>query len=485
MTLAMLGANLAGATAVTAFVVFVLPAPLGFHGASDRLLSRNAIGLAIFMPFSMLTGTLWSRRRFAGPAKWFLSGEAPTGRDREVALRAPLSLLVVNATMWALAGVVFVALNAPASRRLALTSGVSALLGGIVTCAIAYFVSERLMRSVTARSLAGHPPLHPVLPGVAVRMVLAWTLGAGVPLAAITLIALHVLTDQTISGRRLATAVLYLGIAGLVLGLLAVFFAAQSIADPLSAIRRALDRVRAGDNEVELPIYDGSEVGLVQAGFNEMVAGLREREQLRDLFGRHVGREVARDALDRGVALGGETRDVAALFVDVIGSTTLAARRPPQEVVGLLNRFFEIVVDVVRKHGGAINKFEGDAALCVFGAPVADQEPRAAALASARELSGRLEREVLELKAAIGVSAGNAVAGNVGASERFEYTVIGDPINEAARLSELAKSTPGRVLASEAALAGAAVVERDCWRLGESVTLRGREAETRLALPRD
>ena len=140
------------------------------------------------------------------------------------------------------------------------------------------------------------------------------------------------------------------------------------------------------------------------------------------------------------------------MFVDVIGSTTLAATRPPTEVVEVLNRFFAVVVDVVHRHGGFVNKFEGDAALAVFGAPVPLDDPAGAALAAARELAVRLDAEVEEIAAGIGASFGAAVAGNIGAEQRYEYTVIGDPVNEAARLTELAKDVPGRVVASETAL---------------------------------
>ncbi len=141
-----------------------------------------------------------------------------------------------------------------------------------------------------------------------------------------------------------------------------------------------------------MPVDDGSEVGRLQAGFNAMVAGLREREQLRDLYGRQVGADVAREALERGIALGGETRDVSALFVDVVGSTQLAHRERPERVVALLNEFFNVVVDAVHDRGGLVNKFEGDAALCVFGAPVPQEDHAARALACARELRGSHRR---------------------------------------------------------------------------------------------
>lgn len=223
----------------------------------------------------------------------------------------------------------------------------------------------------------------------------------------------------------------------------------------------------------------------MQAGFNHMVAGLREHERLRDLFGRHVGEEVADLALERGdITLGGETREVAVLFVDLTGSTRLADTRSPDEVVGLLNKFFGVVVGVVARHGGWINKFEGDAALAIFGAPTQIEDSAGAALGAARELAVRLRAEVPMLDAGIGVSAGPVVAGYIGAEQRFEYTVIGDPVNEAARLSDMAKTYASRVLASAAVLELAHLSESDEWDLGRSVLLRGRSRPTRLGTPR-
>jgi len=109
------------------------------------------------------------------------------------------------------------------------------------------------------------------------------------------------------------------------------------------------------------------------------------------------------------------------------------------------------------------------------------ERPAADALAASRELRLRLADEVPKVSFGIGVSAGRAVAGNVGAEARFEYTVIGDPVNEAARLCELAKARPQRVLASQTAAELAGAPEDGRWALGESVTLRGRKAPTRLA----
>jgi adenylate cyclase len=265
-----------------------------------------------------------------------------------------------------------------------------------------------------------------------------------------------------------------LSIIGLVSGFGFAVTAARSVADPVGDVRTAMTCIADGQLDVDVPVDDDGEIGLLQAGFNHMAAGLRERQRLQELFGRHVGDDVARRALEEGVALGGEEREVSVLFVDLVGSTGLAQQCRPTEVVELLNRFFDAVVTTVEAEGGWVNKFEGDGALCVFGAPVSQVDHAERALRAARGLAGRLR--ALGVDAGVAVSSGVVVAGNVGSERRSEYTVIGDPVNEAARLTELAKTLPCRVLVSGAALSR--VDHREGWARGDDVQLRGRAEAT-------
>jgi adenylate cyclase len=129
-----------------------------------------------------------------------------------------------------------------------------------------------------------------------------------------------------------------------------------------------------------------------------------------------------------------------------------------------------------------VNKFEGDAALCVFGVPVPQANAAEAALAAARELRRGLGA-VPQVDAGIGVTCGTVVAGNVGAEARYEYTVIGDPVNAAARLSEIAKGRAERLLASAEIVEAAGRAEAARWTIRDEATLRGRTAPTRLAVP--
>ena len=230
-----------------------------------------------------------------------------------------------------------------------------------------------------------------------------------------------------------------------------------------------------------IDVYERSELGHLQTGFNRMVAGLRERDRLRDLFGRHVGEEVVRRAVEESESFSGGEREVAIVFVDLVGSTQLATTREPHEVAAVLNDFFRIVVDEVDARRGLINKFQGDAALAVFGAPLRTADPASAALATARALGAELPR--LRVDFGIGVSAGPVFAGNIGAENRYEYTVVGDAVNEAARLADRAKDFDGRVLCSGVPLDRADAVERRCWSSCGSEVLRGRSQHTHISAP--
>jgi adenylate cyclase len=343
----------------------------------------------------------------------------------------------------------------------------------VVSAGVSYLLTLRIARGVTTRALEAHPPAGSLSLGVRPRLLLTWALTSGVPLLGLVLLFLDPSNPQGPNEGP----VVFLLVVALLVGLLATVLTARSVGAPLRDLRRAVRRVGEGDHAVRVPVDDAGEIGLLQEGVNTMVAGLAERERLRDLFGRHVGTTVAQQALSTGASLGGELRTVAALFVDIAGSTSLVRRTGPEEMVGLLNRFFAVVVAAVADEGGLVNKFEGDAALCVFGAPSDHPDPAAAALRAARRIS-TVAAAAGEVDVGIGVACGPVWAGQVGAASRLEYTVIGDPVNEAARLTDLAKDHPARALASEGAVGSAGADEARHWAPGDQVWLRGRDEPT-------
>ena len=481
MVPAIVGANVIGALVVYVLAGFVVPNPELDEG--DDILIWNLVAAAIYVGFATVTGTLWGLRALRPVRDWLREERAPSERERRMILRSPLRILLVSAALWSLAAVAFGVLNLTWSAALAVKVALTVALAGVTTSATAYLLAERISRPVMARALASGVPDRPVMPGVTTRALLAWALGSAVPVVGLLLVAIASLSGREVDEHDLAVTALGLGGLALGTGLLMTWQASRAVSAPVVAVRSALRRVEAGDFSEEVQVFDGSELGLLQAGFNQMEGGLRERERMRDVFGRQVGEDVARSALERGVELGGEELEVAALFVDLTGSTRIAAERSPTEVVDLLNAFFGVVVDVVERRGGMVNKFEGDAALAVFGAPIPREDAATCALAAARDLAGRLPDAAPGAEAGIGVSWGPVVAGNIGAERRFEYTVIGDPVNEAARLCDLAKERGRAVLASERAVRAASGDEQERWELGDEVELRGRPEPTRLAEP--
>lgn len=487
--LSMLQADIIGGLFVLGFLRFGLP-------AEDRVQLQdmprsNLVLLAVVLVTLFVLELAASMRMLMPVFRWQRRDALLTDVDpaitelaRARALRMPFYRSLLSWANWAVGGVVFIVTSWPVASGAAPVVAIAIGLGAAATSIIGYLQSERVLRPVAVAALRAGVPENLRAPGVLLRQILTWTLSTGVPLLAIVLSVvasqfalLHAPPEQ------LSAPILLMAVSALVIGFVGTVLVAMSIADPLRQLRWALGEVQRGNYNAHMQIYDASELGLLQAGFNDMVRDLAERQRLRDLFGRYVGEDVARRALERGTELGGQEREVAVLFVDMVGSTQLAATRPPAEVVSLLNEFFRVVVYTVDRHGGFVNKFQGDAALAVFGAPIEHPDAAGAALAAARELHDRLLAVLGDTEFGIGVSAGVALAGHIGAQARFEYTVIGDPVNEAARLTELAKLEEGHVLAAATAVRDAPDAEALSWDVGEVVQLRGRTTSTQLARP--
>ncbi|MGV0746069.1 adenylate/guanylate cyclase domain-containing protein [Mycolicibacterium sp. XJ870] len=473
-------ANLLGIGVATLVVMVAFPTPSVFE-PEVRWITFGAV--PAYITAALVIGVFWATRRVINNVRWAIEERPPSKEDQRNTFLAPWRLTRVLLILWGTGTIVLTTLYAFVDTNYIPKWLLGVSFPGIVVSASCYLFTEFALRPVAAQALeAGRPPRR-VAEGLMGRTMLVWALGSGVPVLGIFLAALITLILQNVTPTQFTVAVMILALFALVFGFILMWILSWLTATPIRVVRAALNRVEEGDLSTNLVVFDGTELGQLQRGFNSMVRGLQERERVRDLFGRHVGREVAALAEQEKPVLGGEERHAAVIFVDVIGSTQLVSSRPAVEVVELLNRFFAVIVDEVDRHCGLVNKFEGDAVLAVFGAPVSLDNTEDEALGAARAIASRLRIEVPELNAGIGVAAGQVVAGNVGAKERFEYTVIGEPVNEAARLCEFAKSVPGHLVASSDTIAGASETERARWSLGDTVTLRGLDEPTRLAVP--
>jgi adenylate cyclase len=233
---------------------------------------------------------------------------------------------------------------------------------------------------------------------------------------------------------------------------------ANGIAAPLQALVAAMGRVLAGDLRQRLQVRREDEIGYLAQSFNDMVAGLEERERIKDTFGRFVSRDVASAVLSGQLPLQGERREVTILFQDIRGFTTISEQSEPDTLVRMLNLFFTEIVAAVESEGGIIRQFTGDGVMALFGAPVMHPDDplravRAALAMVARlpALNDRLDAQGLpRLRIGVGIHTGEVVAGRIGPDQRIEYSVVGDAVNTASRIEGLTKELHATILISAA-----------------------------------
>jgi adenylate cyclase len=279
-----------------------------------------------------------------------------------------------------------------------------------------------------------------------------WRLLVGLPVMnVITGVAVVGLATDNPSLRTLGVGVLVaLGVAFTISFYLALLLL-RSILGPIQDLQRGTDRVARGDLTARVPVLGTDETGRLAGSFNQMVAGLEERERLREAFGAFVDPALADRILAEGALLEAEEVEVTVLFVDIRDFTSFAERAGAREVVAELKRFYDYVVPLLAHHGGHANKFVGDGLLAVFGAPgrLADHADRG--VEAALQIA-----EVIEeaygggLRVGIGVNSGPVVSGTVGGGGRLEFTVIGDTVNTAARVEEATRETGDVILLTEA-----------------------------------
>ena len=463
-------ANGAGAAVMLGFLRFVLPL---FGMADKSSLELNLVVLGVYLVVILFVALPLNRHILNKAVGWVREGRVPTMKERRETLAQPFIQTLTSFLGWMSAAVVFGRLYGDVRR-----TALGVLLVGMFACMLLYQLLERHFRPVFALALED-VELPKVRREVLVRIMSAWWLGSALPLLLLGLAPLVYPNETFNFGLGLSLAV-FLCLAG---GGLVMRAAAGGVSSPVNEVREAMAEVEDGNLDVKVPVTNVGEIGQLQVGFNRMVTGLRDRRRLQDLFGRQVGTDVARQALEAAPKLGGEEREITALFVDLDNFTAFTERHTPTEVVDELNGFFAVVIEVVMSEGGWVNKFEGDAALCIFGAPAWQLDHAARALRAASRLPTEVAALPNEVRAGVGVATGRVVAGNVGTPERYEYTVIGDAVNVAARLTELAKGREPPVLVSEQTVRAAGELGVSIWESADTVRVRGRSEEIAVFRP--
>ncbi|HLL54656.1 MAG TPA: adenylate/guanylate cyclase domain-containing protein [Myxococcaceae bacterium] len=313
--------------------------------------------------------------------------------------------------------------------------------------------AQRLLRS-GSRAAGVTPSTHPD----GRRMVAAYAIPTYLPWAVIAE------RDEAVAYATLGTMTrdiaVWLGIGALAALVGAIAFS-RGISRPVLEVAEVARKVGEGDFDSrvrERPA--GDEIALLGRSINRMIGGLQERDRVKDVFGRYVTKEVMQAVLDSpgGLDFGGERRKVTIMMTDLRGFTALSERLQPEQVVQMLNEYFEIMVDICVKHRGTINEIIGDALLVIFGAPLNDPHHARQAIACAIDMQlamGRVNEVIRkmglpDLEMGIGLNTGEVVVGNIGSKKRTKYAVVGSDVNLTSRIESY--TTGGQVLVSEATL---------------------------------
>lgn len=258
-------------------------------------------------------------------------------------------------------------------------------------------------------------------------------------------------------------------IAGMMLSaaLFLTFLFSMSLTSPIEKLVELIGFVSKGNFDVSaskavrglLPLED--EVTELAVAFDHMTEGLKERDKVKNLFSKFHGSSVTDDLMQGEVSLGGQKKDVVVFFSDIRGFTAFSEKRSPEEVVEMLNEYFGVMVGIINRHGGVVDKFIGDAIMAVWGAPKSSENDALNAVRACIEMrkglaelnERRIARGAPPIQIGMGLHAGPAISGTIGSDERMEYTVIGNTVNTSSRIEASTKAFGTDLLVTDDVLA--------------------------------
>jgi len=421
---------------------------------SSRYWAAFIVAVAVVLVMTAL-GTLPGRRWFRGVDRW-LSGQeidrAKALEDTYVWTRRTdvRSIVYVPVSMVVLLTAAAAVTGAGGSRLI--EYGILGIAAGVSTVLIGVHSSgEGALRPVRA-ALAGESGIGDSLPRS--RPTFAAWLGLSIVGSIFTFAVMAAMVTMTFN-RGSQSPVLAVVIAGaLTLAIGAPITVVAMLSPtfrPIRDLADATNRVAAGDYSRRLPVVQDDDLGALAASFNRMQAGLAERQRLQAAFGTYVDPTLASRLLEQGDdVFTGERRDVTMMFIDIRDFTPYAEAHSAEDTVARLNALFEIVVPAVVDAGGHVNKFLGDGALAVFGAPNDLADHADSALAVARSIQRLVaDRFGSTLRIGIGINTGVVIAGTIGGGGKLEFTLIGDAVNVAARVEQLTKTTLDPILLTQ------------------------------------
>ncbi len=469
LTLIQLLGNLVGALLTWVYFRFVDFTAPQFQ---ERISRGEIIFFVVFFGALITGGTVWGSR-WSRP----LTGSDPAaGADPELVRRRAIMVPYVFGALafagWIGAGLIWGVLYPLVWGIFTPERSLRSLLGitgvaGTVTAALVFFAVEHQWRRALPTffpggdlsAVAGVLRLR-----VRVRLLVIFVMLSVIPLSllgvltytrAAALPAVDPAAAPRIVENMLAFIVFVVAVGALAaIGL--SLYVAGSVADPLGQVQSAMREVEQGELGARCPVVSNDEIGAVAEGFNRMVGGLRDREFLKETFGKYVSREIRDEILAGRVSLEGQALEVTILFADLRDFTPWVEATGPREVVRDLNAYFTEMDEAIREHRGLVLQFIGDEIEAAFGAPVAYPAHAEMAVRAALEMRRRLRAWNAErrragktpLRHGIGIHTGPVLAGNIGSAERHAYALVGDPVNLASRIQGLNKELGSDILVS-------------------------------------
>jgi adenylate cyclase len=427
---------------------------------------------AFFLPLSFLVPVVLTIL-YEKPVRRFLymtySGESVPGgllkEARRRLLNEPFFLIGLDFGIWLAAALLYswIFFMQGVPRTHIMFTFFLSLYTGLITTTVAFFVLERVLQKKMVAHFFPSGGLYMTPKALRIRISTRLTalLFACNLIPFFTFLSTgHVMSRYGLEPAQafdllrstvMTNAIIFMGV-----GIWLTILVSGNLRRPIEEIIRVLQNVRNGDFEQRVRVTSNDEIGYTGDVINEMNDGLKERDFIKETFGRYVTKEIRDEILSGNVPLDGELKQVTVLFSDLRNFTPMVESTPPKEVVRIINGYFREMERAINRYNGLVLQYIGDEIEAVFGAPIYCDDHPDMALNAAKEMSRRLrvvneelqERGYPPLSHGIGIHTGEVVAANIGSPERLSYALVGDTVNTASRLQGLNKELGTEIILS-------------------------------------